>query len=256
MDMQLLKTKMQRCKNAGSIYYHKGRRVATFNPLPIEKRALAETQEIMQHAGAGAMFNVYQSLAERYRSLIVLLPVAQSITDQAIAQAMQRMQLVIANDGKMYCLGWYYGILSKRAKLDVAEMFQDNAEQAIRDVREMLVYALHLIQTAQAEMQAYQRSERYREKITNWEIVKKHLNFPSLADTEIENQKRNIPNGGADLLSVEDERIYNFVTSAYAKQIADSEGAYSEHQAWRRELLLSLGEDSAGSGGLTTTMGR
>ena len=259
MDTTAMKKRMQRCKNAGSITHYRGRQVATCNPesLSIERRALIEAEELLQRAGAGALFSVYQSLTERYGSLIVLLPVSQSITDPLIAQFLRELELiklVITNDNKsaMYCLSWYYGIPAKKAKAEVAQMFVDDAEKALRDVREMLIYSLHLIQIAQQEMQAYQSSALHQEKIANWEIIKKHLNYPSMADREIEAAKRNIPHGGADLLSVEDERLYNYITSAFARQIADSQGAYAEHQRWRRELLLSLGQDdSAGSGGLS-----
>ncbi len=259
MDMQLLKTKMQRCKNAGSIYYHKGRRVAVYNPdsMPIERKMLIEAQEILQKHGAGAMFSVYQQLAERYKSLVVLLPVSQSITDQTIARALQQMQLVVASTDKMYCLGWFYGIPAKRAKLDVAQRFQDNAEGTLKSVREMLTYSVHLIQTAQQEMIAHQNSERYNDTLAQIEILQKYIYYPERLDNFKNEFMLNIPAGGADLLVVEDERLYNYITSAFARQIADSQGAYAEHQKWRRELLMSIGDDSAGdAGGVNITMGR
>ena len=250
MDITAMRAKMQRCKNAGSIYYHKGRQVATYDPLPIEKRALAEAQEILQKHGAGAMFSVYQQLAERYKSLVVLLPVSQSITDQTIARALQQMQLVVVSTDKMYCLSWYFGISAKTAKQHVAEMFNTDAEGTLRDVREMLTYALHLCQTAKTEMQQYQNQGYRKEKEAEIELLKKHLDFPEYAEKYRTEFLRNIPNGGADLISIEDERIYNYVTSAFPKQIANNSNAYAEHQRWRRELLLTLGQDdSAGDAG-------
>ena len=258
MDMAIT-NRFKKSKDAGSIFHHKGRRVARYDPLPIEKKALIEAQEIMQGAGAGAMFSVYSQLSERYGSLIVLLPVSMTmtVTDQTIARALQQMQLVVASADKTYCLSWYFGIRAGEAKQDVAQRFNDDAEGALKSVREMLTYALHLCQTAKTEMQAYQASPAYQERLKNWEIIKKHLNYPHMATEHIEMAKRNIPNGGADLLSIEDERLYNYITSAFARQIADSQGAYAEHQRWRRELLLSIGDDSAGdAGGVNITMGR
>ena len=261
MDMNPKATaeRFRRCKNAGSVFYHKGRRVAEFSPLPIEKQALIEAETILQRAGAGALFSVYSQLAERYKSLIVLLPVSVSmtVTDQAIAQSLQQMQLVVASADKIHCLSWFYGIPAKTAKQHVAEMFNDDAEGTIKDIREMLIYSQHLCQQARAEMQQYQNSERYRDTLAQIAILKKYIYYPESMNSFEQDIKLNIPNGGADLLSVEDERIYNYITSAYAKHIAASEGAYNEHQAWRRELLLTLGDDSAGdAGGVNITMGR
>ncbi len=256
---QALKTKIQRCKNAGSVFHHKGRRVATYAPdsLPIERMALQEAQEILQKHGAGALFGVYQQLSVRFGSLIVLLPVGQQVTDPLIAQAMAEMQLVVTSADKAYCLSWYFNIRAGQAKLDVAQMFNIDAEQAIKNIREMLTYSLHLIQTAQREMQEYQSSERYNDTLAQIEILQKYIYYPESLDNFKREFMRNIPAGGADLLVVEDERLYNYITSAFARQIADSQGAYAEHQKWRRELLMSIGDDSAGdAGGVNITMGR
>jgi hypothetical protein len=254
IDIAKIRAKWQQGRDV--LTHYKGKQVATYNPdaLPLERRALIEAEEIMQRAGAGAMFSVYRSLAERYKSLIILLPVAQSIDNTAIAQALQTLQLVACNAGKIYCLSWFLGIPAKKAKAEVAEMFSVDAEKAVRDVREMLTYSLHLVQVAQREMQAYQASPAYQEKLAEMEIIETRLNYPESIVPYREEFKRNIPNGGADMLSVEDERIYNFITSAYARPIADSQGAYTEHQRWKRELLLLMGEDSADSGGVNISL--
>jgi hypothetical protein len=258
MDITTMRAKMERCKNAGSICYRKGKRVATYNPasLPLERRALLEAQQILQKCGCGALFSVYQSLAERYKSLIILLPVAQQATDARIVNTLQQLQLVAANTGKIYLLSWIYGIGAKRAKEDISEMFTNNAEKALKDIREMLVYSLHLIQQSQAEMRAEQSSEHFRNIIAGWERLKQSLSHPHMADADIDAEKRGIPNAGADMLSVEPERIYNFITDTYTRQIANSNAAYIEYQKWKRELLMTMNDDSAGSGGLNITIGR
>jgi hypothetical protein len=262
MDITTMRAKMERCKNTG-IFYHKGRRVATCNPasLPLERRALLEAEEILQKCGCGALFSVYQSLAERYKSLIVLLPVSQT-TDPTIARFLEFLELakiIIVDDSKtkIYLLTWVYGIRAKQAKLDITEMFNADAEKTIRDIREMLTYSIHLCQVAQAEMKTEQNAEHFREILAGWERLKQSLSHPHMADADIEAVKRSIPHGGADALSIEPERIYNFVTDAYTRQIANSNAAYNEYQNWKRELLMIMNnDDSAGGGGLTSTIGR
>jgi hypothetical protein len=266
IDITTMRKKMEKCKDAGSVLHHRGKQVGSYNPaaLPLEKRALIEAEDILQKAGCGAMFSVYSQLSERYKSLIVLLPVSQTIptSDTVIARFLRELELiklVVVDDSKtkMYCLSWYYGIPAKKAKLDVAEMFNADAERTIRDVREMLVYALHLVQQAQQAMRAEQSSERFREIIAGWEKLKQSLSQPDMANEDIEAIKRAIPHGGADLLVVEPERIYNFITSTYAKQIADNNNAYNEYQRWKRELLLTMNnDDSADGGGNAISMGR
>jgi hypothetical protein len=250
-----MREKMQRAKHAGSITHYKGKRVGTYNPdsLPLERRALIEAQETLQKCGAGGMFNVYRQLSERYKSLVILLPVAMQ-TDVIIAKFLQYLELVkivIVDDSKtkIYLLSWIYGIPVKRGHADVAQMFQNDAEQTLKDVREMLTYALHLIQQAQSQQRAEQNSEQFLNIIAGWERLKQSLSHPDMANEDIEAAKRSIPNAGADMLSVEPERLYNFITDKFARQIADSQGAYLEHQRWKRELLLSMGEDSADAGG-------
>jgi hypothetical protein len=259
MDMDM-RARMERCKNTG-IFYHKGKQVATYNPasLPLEKRAFLEAEEILQKAGCGAMFNVYQSLAERYKSLIILLPVAQT-TDPVTARLLEYLELIkiiVLDDTrtKIYLLSWIYGIGAKQAKEDISEMFNTDAEKALKDIREMLTYSLHLIQQSQSHMRAEQSSEHFRNIIAGWERLKNILNNSDMANADIETEKRAIPHGGADMLSVEPERIYNFITDAYTRQIANSNAAYNEYQRWKRELLMTT-EDSTGSGGLNITIGR
>jgi hypothetical protein len=260
MNMNM-RAKMQKCRNAGSITHYKGKRVATYNPasLPLERRALLEAEEILQKAGCGAMFSVYQSLAERYKSLIVLLPIAQT-TDPTIARLLEYLELIkiiVLDDSrtKIYLLPWVYGIGAKKAKEDISEMFIADAEKTIRDIREMLTYSIHLIQTAQAEMKTEQNSEHFRNIVRGWERLKQSLSHPHMADADIDAVKRGNPSGGADALTTEPERVYNYITDAYTRQIADSQGAYNEYQRWKRELLMTT-EDSAGGGGLNITIGR
>lgn len=256
IDIAAMRKKWQRAKNAGSVLYHEGRRVATFNPasLSLVQQALIEAQEILQRSGAGAMFSVYSQLSERYGSLIVLLPVAQQTTDVIIAKFLEYLELIklVATDEnktKMYPLSHPFGIGAAAGHADVAGMFSTDAEQTLKDVREMLTYSLHLIQTAQQQMRAEMASPLHLEKIEGWTKLQQRLNYPDMANEDIEAVKRSIPNAGADKLTTDDERVYNFVTSTYARPIADSAGAYNEHQRWKRELLMSLGNDDSADGG-------
>jgi hypothetical protein len=251
IDMKELKKKLEKGKHAGSLQYWKGK------PLPrpeippaitLERRARDEAQQIMQTASCGALFGVYQSLAERYGSLIVLLPVAQQVTNQNIAKVLQSLQLVANNNGKIYCLSWYFGIKAEQAKEELAQLFASDAEKAIRDTREMLVYALHLIQTAQKEMIREQK-----DYLVGWEQYRKRRGISDETNERhciAKIKHKATPNSNANFLFIEPTRVYDYVTSAFAKQIADSQSAYKEHQKWTRELLLSQQQaDSAGSGG-------
>jgi hypothetical protein len=249
IDLQELKTKMNRAMTADSLWHHKGKALPR-PPVSIERRALLEAQQIMQTAGCGALFSVYQSLVERYGGLVVLLPVAQQTANQNIAKVLTQLQLVAVNANKIYCkiycLPWIFG--ARTANL--AQAFSEDAEKAIRDTREMLVYALHLCQEAQKEMQKEQK-----DYVQGWEQYRKKR---GISDEENERhciakiKHKATPNSGANFLFVEPARVYDYVTSTYAKQIADSAGAYKEHQRWTRELLLTMQQaDSASGGGVS-----
>jgi hypothetical protein len=257
--MQKMRERMERAKNANSVFSYKGKRTAVYNPdsLSLVQRARIEAEEIMTKSGTGALFQVYLQLAERYKSLIVLLPVAHQITANVttakVLKELERIKLIVMDETKtfMYLLPHPFGITKGEGHADVAEMFQSDAEQTLKNIREMLTYSLHLIQTAQQQMKAEQNSEYLRNIIAGWTRLKQQLSNPSMADAEIEAAKLNIPHNNADKLIVDDERVYNHVTSVYNRQIANNNNAYDEHQKWKRELLMTLGEDDAGTGGGT-----
>ncbi|MEW6116160.1 MAG: hypothetical protein AB1553_04575 [Nitrospirota bacterium] len=268
-----------------SIYNYTGKdgqkREVVMHPskLPLITQVQRYVEDKYRRYGLDALYHVYQRLTERHGALAVLLPVVRDIAglDQDIIDELSKERLITVAGNRIYPQLWFFGVEAPKAKAALAQMFSTAPQKTLEDIREMLVYAKHLISVEQQTYNDYREAQstidasryrallaaveslptkteeeakeldKFKTEITaaqsagllySWFIVKSQVN-KELVSSDIKRiENAMYPSSGADRLSTEDERVFSYIVSTYKPAISGDTNAFKVYESWMRELSM------------------